>query len=472
MSTLTSGSLRPAALSFTHRYFDLLFFGFSLVFPVCFYLGLTYFFVAQPNPFDSLIDGVMMVFKLFWYGGIILVPSSFLAFVLYGSPLGKNQQNLLALEAEGWNENYLLNVVYVSKGVNVEALERSVTNSETLLKQWKISAQVEVVTDLPVAKNFTAGAKSIKRTFVQVPTSYQTPNGALYKARALQYALTQRKLENVEAKQVFNLHLDEESQLTPEVLAGLHEFLKNPQNHSSVGQGEIKYNAYNYGEHKLITAIDSIRTGDDLGRFRFQLKLLHRPLFGLHGSFLLIPQTVEERIGFDLGGKGSITEDAYFALLAADKGIRFNWVEGFIREQSPFTLRDVLRQRRRWISGLEILAADPIMKLSTRLPLRINLVLWEIAWISILITIVNVIVGGSYYPTWLSYLAGFLTGGYISLYTVGAYRNLRDLDWSGLRKLYTYLLIFLLVPLAALVEAVAVIYALLYPMKTFEVVKK
>ena len=460
----------PAALTRRSLWLDFSLFFFSLIFPVAFYLLLTYFFVARPNEFDSVVDGVMMFFKLFWYGGIVLVPTSFVAFLLYGSPLRQNQQNLIQLAEDGWNKELLLNVVYVSKGVNVEALARSATESLALLRRHAIRARIEIVTDLPVANSFPRTEREAI-AFVQVPVDYTTPNKALYKARALQYALENRTLDE-ESTHVFNLHLDEESQLTPEVLAGIHHFLKNPENRTSVGQGEIQYNAYNYGEKKLITAIDSIRTGDDLGRFRFQLKLMHRPLFGLHGSFLFIPQTVEEQIGFDLGGKGSITEDAYFALLAADEGVKFDWIDGHIREQSPFTIRDVLRQRRRWISGLEILAADPLMKLSTRLPLRINLLLWEIAWVSMLITIINIFVGGSYYPAWMSYLAGFLTGGYISLYTIGAYRNLRDLDYSWLYKLYIYWLIFLLVPLAAIIEAVSVIYALLYPMKTFEVVQK
>jgi beta-1,4-mannosyltransferase len=454
-------------------FIDTILFSFSILMPVVVYTLISSYFVHRINPFDSYIDVILMGFKLFWFGGVILVPSALLAFLLYGSPLMRDKKNLSTLVKDGWDSNQLLNVVFVSKGLNIDSLLRSVHKSKTILESYNINYRIEIVTDLEVESHFTSQWMDFSRVhFVEVPTHFVTPKEALYKARALHFALLSRHIPDYLDEQVFNLHLDEESQVTPEVLAGISKFLHSAENRQSVGQGEIKYNAFNYGRNKLITAIDSIRTGDDLGRFRFQLQLLHKPLFGLHGSFLLIPQTIEREFGFDLGGRGSITEDAYFALIASNKGVRFAWVDGFIREQSPFTLKDILKQRKRWISGLEMLADDPILDLLTRLPLRINLILWEITWMSVLVTLINIAVGGSYYPVWLSYTAGVLTGGYFSLYTLGAYRNLMDLDISIIKKIYYYLAVFLLVPIAAVVEAVAVIYALINPMKTFEVVKK
>lgn len=451
---------------------DAILFTISIITPIIIYTVITWYFVLNINPFDSFIDIIMMALKVFWYGGIILVPSSFFAFIKYGSPFGTDQRNLEIFNQEGWNQSDLLNIVYVSKGSNVQSITRSVQKTLNILHETKTNYRLEIVTDIAIHEYFPAEITSNNLIhFIEVPYNYTTKNGALYKARALHYALEYRDISHP-SNHIFHLHLDEESQITNELIAGLHIFLKEPANRESVGQGEIKYNAHNYGQNKLITAIDSIRTGDDLGRFRFQLKFLHKPLFGLHGSFLFIPDSIERDFGFDLGGRGSITEDAYFALIAAERGVRFNWIDGHIREQSPFTLGDILRQRKRWISGLEMLAEDPIISFKTRLPLRINLVLWEITWISILITTINIAIGGSYYPGWLSYVAGFLTGGYISLYTVGAYRNLMDMDFSLIKKLLYYILIFLLVPVAALVEAVAVIYALLFPMTTFEIVKK
>jgi hypothetical protein len=453
-------------------FIDLFFFILTIILPVIFYTIISWYFISKHNPYDSYIDAILMFFKIFWFGGIILVPTSFIAFFAYGSPLLTDKRNLKSFYLEGWNPQHILNVVYVSKGNNIDSLIRSVQTSLILLKESGVKYNMEITTDLDIKDHFPLDLQhnnSIK--FIVVPNSYTTEKLALYKARALQFSAKQRDLP-FEDKDIYNLHLDEESQLTLEAISGIHKFLKNPLNRLSVGQGEIKYNAHNYGKNMFITAIDSIRTGDDLGRFRFQLKMLHKPLFGLHGSFLFIPELIEKQIGFDLGGRGSITEDAYFALIASSKGVRFNWIDGYIREQSPFSIKDILKQRKRWISGLEMLADDPILPLITRLPLRINLILWEITWISVLVTLINVSVGGSYYPDWLSYLAGLLTGGYISLYTLGAYRNLMDLDFGFLKKLFFVIVIFLLVPFAAIIEATAVIYALVNPMKSFEVVKK
>jgi hypothetical protein len=62
---------------------------------------------------------------------------------------------------------------------------------------------------------------------------------------------------------------------------------------------------------------DAIRVGDDLSRFQLQYTYFHRPIFGAHGSFLLMNGDVENAVTWDLG---SLTEDYEFATLAWQKG--------------------------------------------------------------------------------------------------------------------------------------------------------
>lgn len=60
----------------------------------------------------------------------------------------------------------------------------------------------------------------------------------------------------------------------------------------------------------------------------------------------------ERDVSYDNGPKSSLAEDAYFGLLAASRGYSFGFIEGIMWEKSPFTLMDLIRQRKRWIQGL------------------------------------------------------------------------------------------------------------------------
>ena len=62
---------------------------------------------------------------------------------------------------------------------------------------------------------------------------------------------------------------------------------------------------------------------------------------------------VESEITLDNGMKGSIAEDTYFAALAIARGYSFDWIEGEMREQSPQTFIDFVKQRRRWLQGIK-----------------------------------------------------------------------------------------------------------------------
>ena len=69
------------------------------------------------------------------------------------------------------------------------------------------------------------------------------------------------------------------------------------------------------------------------------------------GSFIVCKHSVERQVSFDHGIDGSITEDAYFAVKAANEGFTFDWIEGEMQEKSPFNIMDFLRQRKRWHQG-------------------------------------------------------------------------------------------------------------------------
>lgn len=390
--------------------------------------------------------------KFFWFTGSLFVLTNAIG-LMYGRPK--------ALAPRPWPTAKRLIVTYVSRGDNVEALRRAIATSKLVLEDLGVNYLIEAITDMPVR----VGADR----HLLVPPTYQTPNGAQYKARALEFG---RFMRSDFTRNTWILHLDEESVITPEAVAGIAGYISKRENADTIGQGEIKYNAHNYGKNLLITAIDSLRTGDDLGRFRFQYRVFGKPLFGMHGSFVLVPARLEQQIGFDLGGRGSITEDAYFALTAASRGVRFGWVEGYIREQSPFTLLALLKQRRRWITGLRLLVFDKTISRRQRWTLGINMTLWRAAWFGPVVTFWNFLAGGSLVPTSVSIAAAIVSGMVGVVYMVGAYRNIIGADLPHHRQLLIWVASLVLVPVCCIIEGVAVVYSIISPIKTFEVVAK
>ncbi len=443
---------------------------FSIFFPIVLTpIVFIHFFGGSSNEsLVTLFDQILYYSKFFWFTGAWFVVTNTVGLLKYGNPDRVDEENLRAYrKGYGWEGLDQLIVTYVSRGDNFEALDRSLRETQFVLRAMKVNYAVEVVTDIHVAKKLEHH-RNVK--FYLVPSKYRTEKGAQYKARALHYVLQNREVEKNQQRWI--LHLDEESCLTPSAVAGIAKFICEQENYNKVGQGEIQYNSYNYGQHLLNTAIDAVRTGDDLGRFRFQYKMVKKPLFGMHGSFILVPEHIERHIGFDLGGRGSITEDAYFALISSDTGYSFGWVDGHIREQSPFSVMAIIKQRRRWFCGLWLLSFDPVISLKTRLPLMINTILWAVAWIGPVVTFANIFSGGGYFPLPLMFLASLIQGAYAAVYLVGAYRNLSSTYLPLWKKVLIYLATYLLLPVSSVIEGLAIMYAIVSPVKTFDVVKK
>lgn len=392
--------------------------------------------------------------QMFWLLSTLSVAMNVLGIILYGEP-----ENT---PFSGWDSSKTLRVVYVSRGNNHISLANSITKTKQILTYMEVTFIIEVITDMPLPD------PKPNANYYVVPKEYITRNNSLYKARALHFLVEQRSVNDHD----WLLHLDEESILTTSAIAGIAQFIKKPENKEVIGQGEIKYNSMNYGSHALITSMDAVRTGDDLGRFRLQYKLFKKPLFGMHGSFILIPSMIEAEIGFDLSGKGSITEDAYFALKAFEAGYNFSWVEGYITEQSPFNIGDIIKQRRRWFCGLFNLALDPDVKFSTRGLLLLSVTLWAISWFGPLAVIISLLINSRVFYEPLVLANCTLLAGVLITYLIGSERNLDGISYSLKKKYYIYFRTLLLIPIASLIEAVAVLYALLRPVSTFQVVNK
>lgn len=415
---------------------------------------------------DGGIDFALLPLRLVWLAHVYFVFYNVVGLVRYGSPQRRDAANLARLQRDGWNPAKRLIVVYVSRGDNVAALRRSIATTHDLLTRHAVSFAIEVVTDQPVELAALPGLHA-----VVVPPGYTTPHGAQFKARALHYLLTHSPIRG-DGRATWLLHCDEETQLTAAALAGIHRFVNDPATVDRIGQGEIQYNGHRYGANLLTLAADSYRTGDDLGRMRLQFRAMGRPQFGIHGSYLLVPAHIEAALGFDRGGSGSLVEDAYFAIRASSAGYRFGWIDGPLREQSPYTVGALLRQRRRWVCGLWAITADESVAMADRRTMLVQVGLWLLGWFSPAVTLLVLLVGGGFGPVALLLPALLIAGGLGAVYLVGVYRNLRDTPLRPPAKIALYVATGLLVPVANLLEAGAVVYAILRPIHIFEIIEK
>ena len=172
------------------------------------------------------------------------------------------------------------------------------------------------------------------------------------------------------------------------------------------------------GGHWLFRGADGLRTADDLGRFRLQYAL-GVPCFGVHGSFLIVRGLDEPGLSFDVGKRGSLTEDAAWALRAWAGGRRFRWVRGHLHEQPPQSVGDFRRQRGRWISGLRRVCADRELPLRNRAVLCAAVALWQLSFLPLLVAVLSVVVRQGP-DAWLRGPADFGLTTFVLAYAQGA----------------------------------------------------
>jgi cellulose synthase/poly-beta-1,6-N-acetylglucosamine synthase-like glycosyltransferase len=336
----------------------------------------------------------------------------------------------------------------VTKGDNANAVMRT-WNAHKHLEAIDPCIRVHVLTDEP---HFFDNINCFT-----CPKSFQTQNSK-YKARALEwYRLTMRY-----SKYDWILHLDEESVIDDESVRACLDFIRYEKDYTW-GQGLILYNQYRYWKNWIFTVADAIRVGDDLARFHLQYTYLHKPVFGCHGSFLLLNGEVENQVTWDLG---SLTEDYEFAMKAWELGYKCGKIAGIIREQSPMDLIGFLKQRRRWYVG--------IRRLHHFLP-KLWWSFWTLGSLSLYALIVGIPLGIIYSdptPRWLGFLMNFSFSVFVYLYILGIF--IQDID-----KKKNIILVLIHIPITLVVqfiavsmEALSVMYGLFFPPADFDVIKK
>lgn len=343
-----------------------------------------------------------------------------------------------------------------------QVLEKTMNN----LKSYKNLIRLEIVTDNPIISQEYINSSFLCDEWefqeMILPKSYHPKNGSMYKARALQYSVETSKCPD----DCYILHVDEESVVTEDLYLGMRQFLSQYGKDKLIGQGIITYaNAASTIQSTFTHLMDSLRPGDDFARFRFQ-SLVHCNLVGMKGSFMLIPVSIEKEIGFDHGPQGSITEDAYFAFLNWN---RVRWCRGVLEEQSPFTVWDTVKQRRRWASGLwKLLKYHPA-------PWKQKWFLLSqmIVWISAPLVGVSFISSFILHDYWIPPILAYLFRFNFIMFNVQYIWGCAHLIFSShFRRFVAVLVVPFLLPFFFFVEGLGGFLGSFFPSNTFQLVKK
>jgi len=348
-----------------------------------------------------------------------------------------------------------------TRGFNVDALKRSVESVKYWAQKYLKNYEIWIVTE-PDANPEIDNIKGVK--IIKVPYEFSTPNRSKYKARALEYAKQLRKDYDHENTWIY--FMDEESIVGEDTILGIIDFIENKK--GLIGQGLIIYPNF-FGKNIFTSLADSIRPSADVSIHVFQIKMGF--VSWMHGSNVLIRSDVEQQIGWDFGKTWG--EDSLFGLKAQELGYRIEWLKGRLYEQSPFTIKDFLKQRRRWaLHSFDVLKKKVSIKV--KLTYFYSLLIWITGLFSLTATLLAIFSGTIFpFSNYIILIILPVTVTWIGSYLVGFYLNTQPLD---IPIHYKILFAIASIIIGSILDGIAIWYAIFTMLTnkniTFEVVKK
>ncbi len=371
----------------------------------------TALFSTQGARLADYIDLVSNAMKASW-----LIPLPYFVIQTIGFQKGLNDDLLLDADSVrnrvGELEGVRIIYTITTKGENLATLCDTVDSTLYWTKEVRrrlgarFDSEVWIVTEeANYSKNseFYNSLEGMGAVVVAVPESYETPGNSRFKARALQYAADLRKDRGIDSERDWVYHQDTETMIGEDTVLGNLDFVLNSDGHALAGSGIILY-PQGWGDD-YTNLQETTRSMADLSAAG-HANLWGWVPFGYHGSHILIRADAEEAVGWDYGKVRS--EDLLFSVRLRERfGACIGPMKGFAYEKPPFTVRDHLKQRRRWILGsFEVLKRRDV-KLRKKLPILYSAISWLTALPSLATTILTLIhPSGGFIP----YLSGAFTG--------------------------------------------------------------
>ena len=147
-------------------------------------------------------------------------------------------------------------------------------------------------------------------------------------------------------------------------------------------------------------------------------------------------------------------------------------------EQSPFTIKDLRKQRKRWSSGLIAVIFHHPASWWTKIILAIQHFAWCTTPFIVLLTLVDMVFYGSYNllvvrPTFIRVMAYTMDAMAAVMFSVAYTMGIMLLIHKNyVEKFVCFLLIPALIPVMMVMEGSGLVSGLLFPDKTFNLVHK
>ncbi len=289
---------------------------------------------------------------------------------------------------------------------------------------------------------------------LRTPKAYRTPKGTRYKARALAYAREVRRELGLLTRTTRILFLDDDSLPSREYVVAAY-WVGADMAHGSItirrapGGGIIPYVADHY---RTADCVGTCPRYCSAGKVRV-----------VHGEGMTVTGEVELVVGWDWGQGtvGNKAEDLLFGRRACLLGYSYAYIPERIYIVSPFTIRELYYQRRRWLWNVLSSWADldPWQRVFTLGRLGGGFIGMIAAGLTLYVPLAH-----AFLPLWLTLSTASGTAAYFGFFAFGAWRNTR----SRVEVLKALLLAW---P-ASITEAAIMVLSFARPPHGFHVVRK